>query len=270
MKGLKWISAIVASGMIMVGCTNVTQESSSQTKPEINKEMEKAEEGQEKLEEVNLDEKRLDIERQLKEAEGITQESIENMKWSPDGKCLIYATYYEQGRDDCVYLWHIEETEPRRLDPKVVGGARFAWSPNSEYVLVEGGTSQIRGITIIDRNGDPLRDEAGEIFCFGTAGYGCPHMSLEQLWSEDSTKVICAKYNWEMEVFPEVEVSGVFDIVLYDVEKRTMETLLKSTEKEYYTLEKWKDSHTISCNMYIPKGNERGDVVEVKDINIAP
>ena len=50
---------------------------------------------------------------------------------------------------------------------------------------------------------------------------------------------------------------------------KVCEPILKSTATEYYTIEKWVDNDTISCNKYTPQNGELGSIVEKKDIKIS-
>lgn len=128
------------------------------------------------------------IEKKVENIAGITEENLKTMKWSPDGKTLIYATG-DNYEDRCVYLWNVGEAEPHKANIENGWGCDFGWSPNSEYVLVDGGTSALRSIVIIDKTGNPIK-KGNETLYFETSAFAHPNLKLKQLWSSDSAKII--------------------------------------------------------------------------------
>lgn len=268
MKNLKLLSVMVISGLLMAGCGNIDNADTNNDNSNSTTVQNESQSDVTKTESLNSDTASTEsitydkagIEEKLKETEVITEECISNMKWSPDGNELIYYTDDGQSNYD-VYLWEKGKEQPKKVNIDIYGGISFGWSPNSEYVLIDSGTFVIRNVTLINKYGD------GEIFSFEAANIEHPNMDMEQLWSDDSTKIAFAKYNDEITVL-NAEVSGVFDIVVYDVNSKTEKTILKSTATEYFTIEKWVDNDTISCNKYTPQNGELGSVVEKKNINI--
>lgn len=283
MKSFKFLSIlltiIVITGLILVGCEKSEDKNlpSSHADSAVTSTIvqESSQEETQKTESLNsnteskkskAEDGKAAIEKKLKET--ITEENLRAMKWSPDGKTLIYATG-DNPENRCVYLWSVGEAEPHKANIETGWGTAFGWSPNSEYVLVEGGTSAIRSITIIDKTGEPAHKEEDKIVSFQTSGFAHPNIELEQFWSSDSAEIVIAQYNDAITALPDVEVSGVFDIMVYNVKEKATKTLLKSTASEYYTIDKWLDNNTIRCNKYSPKNNELGNVVETKDIKIS-
>lgn len=80
------------------------------------------------------------IEQKVREMKDTTEETTNEMRGSPDGSVLIFATFNgEQGYT--VNLWKLGEEHPEKANIDTGWGTGFGWSPNSKYVLIEGGTS---------------------------------------------------------------------------------------------------------------------------------
>ena len=269
MKNFKLLSIMVITVFFMAGCKNSDNANSNTDISNSTAIHNESQSDITKAESSNIDTTstksitydKAEIEKKVKESENITEDCINYMKWSPNGKELIY--YTDDGQMNYnIYMWKVGEERPIKANIDIGSGTSFGWSPNSEYVLVYGGTSVIRGIKLINANGD------GEIFTYQTAGIAYNHLNLEQFWSSDSTKIAVANYNSEIIALPNAELCNAFNIEVYDVKSKTKKTIIKSTATEYYTIEKWVDNDTIRCDIYAPKNNEIGNVVEQKDIKI--
>lgn len=277
MKSLKLISLMMVIGLMLAGCgksdNSKVESSNSDSKIVQDKSQSDAKKTDSSNSEITTTKAnsydKATIEKKAKEMKGMTEEGIKDMKWSPDNKELVFAT--DDGQQNrVVYLWKIGEEQPKKANLDSGWGTEFGWSPNSEFVLVDAGTSQIRSITIINKSGDCINGKNGkDVLSFNTSGIAHQNMKLEQFWSSDSSKIAIAKYNDKITALPDVEVSGVFDIVVYDVKNKAEKTLLKSTATDYYTVEKWLDNDTLSCNKYAPKNSQLGSIVEKKDIKVS-
>lgn len=257
MKKLKLLSLMVIAGLLMAGCEDIDNTNSNngtEVSTTVNTEIktESSNSGTASTESIIYDKD--GIEKILKESENIPEN--DNMKWSPCGNEIIYYTTDGQANYS-LYLWETGKEQPEKLNIDVFGGIRFSWSPNSEYILVENGTTKTRRVILINKYGD-------EIQSFDINNIKI----LDQLWSDDSNKIAYAKCNEGIVVLPHADPPYAFDIVVYDVNNMTEKTILESTATEYYTFEKWVDNNTLKCNKYSPQNGELGSVVEDINVNI--
>ena len=163
MKNFKLLSLIIIAGLLLAGCENIDNATDNNDNSDSNIVQDESQSNVTKTESSNSDTAstksstydKAGIEKKQKESDNITQDSINDMKWSPDGKELIY--YTDDGQQNyVVYLWKTGEEQPKKSNIGIFGGIMsFGWSPDSEYVLVDNGTSAIRTVMLINKYGDP-------------------------------------------------------------------------------------------------------------------
>jgi hypothetical protein len=187
-----------------------------------------------------------------------SQKDIFNIKESPNKKYVTYmhsdtASAYEKLT---LHLWRVGNPQPletSRIEKENVGD--ILWSPNSDYVFVDTGTSVIR-------NGDLFSVEGLK----KVTSLGYFHTIY---YSPDGKKILIGSTNDKISSIKSKYVSpeNIVNLSIYDIASNKLTTELKGSDNEDYNVIGWLDNQTISyhLNKYSdPNGELKVDFMKFK------
>ncbi|WP_352418088.1 DUF3221 domain-containing protein [Proteiniborus sp.] len=130
------------------------------------------------------------------------QKNIDIIRWAPDKSCVAFLMNNTDWGGQ-MYLWYVGVEEPVEVQGAEGMICDFIWSPNSEYVVADEGTSNSRTGYVVKSKDTVLLYSMGFISDF--------------FWSPDSKFIAMAK---ESEVKSAVltELEGTTDVCLLNIE----------------------------------------------------
>lgn len=130
------------------------------------------------------------------------QENVDIIRWAPDKSCVAFLINNTDGEGQ-MYLWHVGIKAPVEVQGAEGMICDFIWSPNSEYVVADEGTSNSRTGYVVKSKDTVVLYSMGFISDF--------------FWSPDSKFIAMAK---ESEVKSAVltELEGTTDVCLLNIE----------------------------------------------------
>ncbi|KKM09719.1 hypothetical protein SY88_17425 [Clostridiales bacterium PH28_bin88] len=151
--------------------------------------------------------------------------------WSPDGTVVAFVVGDTQGMEGQMYLWFSGDQRPKLISGITDRICDFYWSPDSQYVFVDTGTSAQRGGIIVSV------EQHKEI---GRIGY-----THRPQWSPDSKMVALGVVR---KVEPPIpwELDGTIDLALYNVETGELNVVATGTNEVYYYPVKWDRDGTLT------------------------
>jgi hypothetical protein len=169
-----------------------------------------------------------------------SQKNIFNIKESPNKKYVAYmhsdtATAYEKLT---LHLWRVGDPQPletNKIEEENVGDV--LWSPNSDYVFVDKGTSVIR-------RGDLFLVEGLK----KVTSLGYYHAIY---FSPDGKKILIGSINDKISTIKSQYISpeNIVNLTIYDIDTNKLTTVYKGTDNEDYNVIGWLDDDTISYHL---------------------
>ncbi|NTU29398.1 hypothetical protein HPY27_04365 [Brevibacillus sp. HB1.1] len=154
-----------------------------------------------------------------------TSEDTFHAEWSPNFQAVAY--YKGTTEDGQAYIWKVGNDSPSPIKEAVIDRYFFTWSPDSEYLLLDTGTSRHRGGQIYQ----VANDRMSEPFSYISQFRFSPD-SIRAAFSQLSGIISKEKYGMEDE---ETE-----DIWLYELSTGKQKKLLQADDHtDYFPLE-WK------------------------------
>ncbi len=151
-------------------------------------------------------------------------DSVFSETWSPDGKKVAYVIFDQLKETGELYIWKTGEKEPKVVPTVKERIDTLYWSPDSNYIIADAGTSSLRLGIIVDA-----------INCTKTANinyFGKP------VWSPDGKWLALGQVR-SIEPPIEWELDGTVDLVMYNVESLETKVLKEGNQKEYYKPLNW-------------------------------
>jgi len=150
--------------------------------------------------------------------------------WSPDTTAVAFVQGDPQVLEGHAYLWKVGEQQPRTFDLARDRICEFVWSPNSQYIFIDIGTSSQREGIIVSTK---------ELKTIGSIGY-----THDPLWSPDSKWVALGVVR---KVEPQIpwELGGTIDLALYNVASKELKVVAQGTSDFYYLPKKWESDGTL-------------------------
>ncbi|SCG82781.1 hypothetical protein DW1_1208 [Proteiniborus sp. DW1] len=157
------------------------------------------------------------------------REDIDIMEWSPDESCIAFLiSDIDWGGK--MYLWHTGAPEPVEIQAEKDMICEFIWSPDSEYVIADIGTSISRTGYVVRSKDNALLYNIGYIGNF--------------LWSPDS-KFIAMTLESEEKSIALTELDGTTDIYLFNIETEEMQIIDKGTPEYGLCITSWDSDGTL-------------------------
>ncbi|MFA5523397.1 MAG: DUF3221 domain-containing protein [Tissierellales bacterium] len=151
------------------------------------------------------------------------REDIDIMEWSSDETCVAFLINDTDwgGR---MYLWHVGDLEPIEIQAEKDIICEFIWSPNSEYVIADIGTSNSRTGYVVKSKDNALLYNIGYIGNF--------------IWSPDS-KFVALAMESEVKSIALTELDGTTDIYLFNIETEEITIVDKGAPEYFLWITSW-------------------------------
>lgn len=191
----------------------------------------------------------------------LQHELVRSMTVSPNQEMVAFGIGEKQINDQgqpyienlgLSYIWSVGNPIPTQLDIGSQFIGDIIWSPDSQALLIDTGTSMVREGYII-RTSD-LSVIASKI-----------EYTRDPIFSPDSRFIsISLKNNTPYKYRNETELENTFDLAMYDLEKQQLITLIEADDEHILYPKEWKDEYSI---IYI-KRNARTRVEEEHTIKL--
>lgn len=180
------------------------------------------------------------------------QEGVVLISWAPDKSSVAYSVG-DMGWDDQLYLWNTGELEPVEIEGAIDMLCEFHWSPNSEYVLADAGSSIVRQGYIINTKDCNFIDTISYI---GTV-----------YWSPDSKWIALGE---ESNIKPEVdiELGGTVDLLIYNILTKEKKYIAKGTAEYQYFPDKWDEDGLSYVKAYFTDPDNQELMIYVAPMNL--
>lgn len=151
------------------------------------------------------------------------QEDVDIIRWAPDKSCVAFLMNNTDWGGQ-MYLWHVGIKAPVEVQGAEGMICDFIWSPNSEYVVANEGTS-------ISRTGYAVKSKDNAVL------YSIGFIA-DFFWSPDSKFIAMAK---ESEVKSAVltELEGTTDICLFNIETEETKIIDKGAPEYNLWITSW-------------------------------
>lgn len=157
------------------------------------------------------------------------REDIDIMEWSPDKSCIAFLIN-DIDWGGKMYLWHVGDPKPTEIQAEKDMICEFIWSPDSEYVIADIGTS-------VSRTGYVVRSQDCEFL------YNINYIG-SIFWSPDS-KYIAMEQESEVKSIVLTELDGTTDIYLFNIETEEMQIIDKGTPEYGLCITSWDSDGTL-------------------------
>lgn len=173
------------------------------------------------------------------------QENVDIISWSPDKSCVAFIIR-DANWEGKVYLWHIGDQKPTEIHAERDLIGDFIWSPDSQYVIVDIGTS-------ISRTSYVVRAKDNELL------YSISYIS-RVLWSPDS-KFIAMTRESDEKIIIETELEGTTDVYLFNVETEEMQIIDKGAPEYFLWLTSWDDDGLHYIRSYVNESDKSEELI---------
>lgn len=163
---------------------------------------------------------------------------------SYDNNYVAYVQGDKQLMEGQLFLWKVGDNNPKIVDGVNDRICELYWSPNSQYLFVDIGTSAQRAGIIVSAS------ENKELYGIGYIG--------GPLWSLDSKYVAIGMVSKIQPVTP-TELDGVRDLVLYDICTQQKKIIAHATSEYDFIPRQWDKDGTLHYDKhyYIEKPMEK-------------
>lgn len=150
-------------------------------------------------------------------------EAVIRQDWSIDNK-LVAFSWGKDGWDDKMYIWRVGEVEPIQIADVEDRLCKFYWSPDTNFVFADAGSSSERVGYLISMDWFKKIDAIPYV--------GSP------LWSPDSKWIAIGKFS-NVKLLPLTEWYNTVDMVLYNVLTKEIKILAEGREDFFYIPKSW-------------------------------
>ena len=161
-----------------------------------------------------------------------------------DNNYVAYVQGDTQLLEGQLFLWKVEDNSPKLIDGVKDRICKLYWSPDSQYIFVDIGTSAQRaGIIVSTKDNKAL---------YGIAYTGGP------IWSPDSKYVAVGMVSKIQPITP-TELDGVQDMVLFNIQTREKKIIAQATSEYDFIPREWDKDGTLHYDKhyYVDKPIER-------------
>lgn len=157
------------------------------------------------------------------------------MNVSPDNEYVAYVQGDSKILEGQLYVWKAGESSSKLINGVNDRICQLIWSPNSQYLFVDIGTSaQREGIIVNAKESKSI----GEI---GYSGGPC--------WSPDSEWITIGMVS-KIEPITPTELNGVRDLVIYNINTKEIKTIEKGTSEYDFVPSKWDNDGNLHYEKY--------------------
>ena len=160
----------------------------------------------------------------------LNSEEIYEIKPSPNKKMIAYIKGDPDKCSGHMFIWKVGESKPIETEDIEDRICELFWSPNSEYIFMDIGTSVVRHGIIFS-----VKDMC-QAYSIGYVG--------NSQWSPDSTWVALGTVN-DVKPVVDVEPEGSIDLTLINVKTGDTKVIAKGTSELYYLPEEWRSDGTL-------------------------
>jgi len=172
-------------------------------------------------------------------------EDVDIISWSPDKTCVAFLINDTDGVGK-MYLWHVGDQKPIETHAEKDLICEFIWSPNSEYVIADIGTS-------ISRTGYVVRAKDNALL------YSISYIA-NILWSPDS-KFIAMTLESEEKSIVETELEGTTDVYLFNIETEEMQLIDKGAPEYFLWITSWDDDGLHYIRSYVNESDKSEEFI---------
>jgi len=208
-------------GLLTVGCTGKEKEEPSEKPSSIPAPSEEKEVKGEAL----SDGSQWAIKAYLKELPNVFSEN-----WSPNNKKVAYIVFDQFKETGKIFIWQVGEKEPKVVQNIEDRIEELYWSPNSQYIIADIGTSALRLGEFVDVEEHIRVDSINYV--------GKP------VWSPDSKWVALGSVR-SIEPPIEWELDGTIDLVRYNIETKETKVIKEGNQGEYYRPLAWEEDGVL-------------------------
>lgn len=220
-------------GLLFVGCTEKEKEGAPEQQSSIPVQTEEKEDKDESL----PDGSQWSIKAYLKELPNVFSET-----WSPDNKKVAYMVFDQFKETGKIFIWQVGEKEPKIVQSIEDRINELYWSPDSQYIIADMGTSALRLGEIVDAVKCTKVDSINYV--------GKP------VWSPDGKWVALGKVR-SIEPPIEWELDGTVDLVMYNIASKEIKVIKKGNHDKYYRPLNWQEDRVLEYVYIQMDGNSK-------------
>ncbi len=157
------------------------------------------------------------------------QENVDIIRWAPDKSCVAFLMNNTDWGGQ-MYLWHVGIKAPVEVQGAEGIICDFIWSPDSEYVVADEGTSNSRTGYVVKSKDNVVLYSIGYIADF--------------FWSPDSKFIAMAKES-EVKSIALTELSGTTDICLFNIETEETKIIDRGAPEYNLCITDWDSDGTL-------------------------
>lgn len=175
---------------------------------------------------------------------GLNPEEVYAITSSLDNNCVAYVQGDPYANYGQLYIWKVGENQPHIIENVQERICEIIWSPNSEYLFADIGTSALRAGVIVN---------AKEYKVIGEIAYiGGPY------WSPDSHWVAVGMES-EIEPITPMELDGTIDLVLCNTAAKEKKIIATAAAEYYFIPSQWDADGTLhyTKRYYLDKPDEQ-------------
>ncbi len=169
-------------------------------------------------------------------------DSVFSETWSPDGKTVAYIIFDQLNETGKLNIWKAGEKEPKIVRSVKERIDTLYWSPDSNYIIADVGTSSLRLGIIVDAIKCTKVDSINY--------FGKPVWSPDGKWlALGQVRAIDPPIAWELD--------GTVDLTMYNVESQEIKVLKEGNQKEYYKPLNWQKDGVLEYTYLLIDGSSQ-------------